>query len=141
MIQRKQTIWLLLVIVLMIISAFVPFAHKSIIDVFGVAKLQSINTRDISYISLCVADTIVMALFAIFLFKNRKLQKIFCLLGVAALIGLLILEVVFGNNSAENTALTFGLGLPIIALLLFIKAYADINADDKLVKSVDRLRD
>ncbi len=141
MIQRKQTLWLLLVIVLMVVSAFVPFAYKSLIDPLGVAKLQSITTRDNTLVALSSAGMIVMALLGIFTFKNRKIQKIFCLLGLLFTIGTIVLEVLNGNKSIDNTALTFGIALPAMAALLFVKAYADINADDKLVKSVDRLRD
>ena len=141
MIQRKQTIWLLLVILLMIVSAFLPFAHKSVLDVFNVAQLQAITTKSITYLSIATAAIIVMALLAIVMFKNRKLQKTFCLLGVLSTVACITLEILHGNKPTEKTALTFGIALPVLALLLFIKAYADIAADDKLVKSVDRLRD
>jgi uncharacterized membrane protein len=141
MIQRKQTLWLLITIIAMIVSAFVPFAYKSLIDELGVAKLQSITTRSITLLSLNTAAIIVMSFLAIFMYKQRKYQKILCLIGLVFSISLIVLEVLHGNKSAENTAVTFGIGLPCIAVLLLVKSYSDINADDKLVKSVDRLRD
>ncbi len=141
MIQRIQTIWLVLVILLASCSAFLPFAHKSLIDVYGKASLEKMNTSTYPALAIAAAAMVVIAAITIFMFKNRKTQKTFCWLGVLASLTCLGLQIWYGYRPSENTALTFGLALPFVCSMLFIKAYADINADDKLVKSVDRLRD
>ena len=45
------------------------------------------------------------------------------------------------NNKADNYILSFGIALPVGSALLFLMAWSGINADEKLIKSIDRLRD
>ena len=60
---------------------------------------------------------------------------------LGALAGLVVAGILFSQDSAGQTAqLGLGFGLPVISILLTYLAYRNIQKDDKLVKSMDRLR-
>nr|MBP8942218.1 DUF4293 family protein [Saprospiraceae bacterium] len=84
----------------------------------------------------------------IFLFKNRKLQKALVLAGI---VGILATNLVVGATflaptqsimNISNATITPGIGafMPVIAMISLIFAYRGISKDDKIVKSMDRLR-
>ncbi|MBS1935801.1 MAG: DUF4293 family protein, partial [Bacteroidetes bacterium] len=81
----------------------------------------------------------VGALIAIFLYKNRKLQLRICIAGI--IISLLNIFLyyretkTFTEGNYDLTAI-----LAIAIPVLFILAARGINKDEKLVKSLDRLR-
>lgn len=143
MIQRIQTIYLFLA------SA----------ALFGLFALPLATTDKAAESSALFADTqfdlfdqtpllaiIVLAgvvLFAtIFLFNNRKLQMNLTKVGVL----LVVVASVFGgytwwgDSAKELAEPDFGIALPILAILFAWLAHRGINADEKLVRSVDRLR-
>ncbi len=60
---------------------------------------------------------------------------------VGAVVGLVVAGALFSQDTAGQTAqLGLGFGLPVVAIILTILAYRSIKKDDKLVKSMDRLR-
>ena len=87
----------------------------------------------------------LLALVAIFLFKNRKLQLNlgrFAL--IANVIGLILAIVLYYNDSGTLGAVDpndeAGLYMPFIAVVFLGLALRFISKDEKLVKSMDRLR-
>ena len=87
----------------------------------------------------------VLALVAIFLFKKRPLQiKLgYGVLTIAILLILVAGLLVFQDTSSELTSEIderLGLVLPILAIIFVILANRFIKKDEKLVKSMDRLR-
>ena len=129
MIQRVQTLFLLL----LVLAQFSLFMMGGEISIFG----SSIIIKSISITSL------FFGLLAIFSYKNRKRQILLNQFNIfinALLIGLLIywlLNVSGGINFPEKgIELTF----PLISLIGLFFANFYINKDEKLVKSVDRLR-
>jgi peptidoglycan/LPS O-acetylase OafA/YrhL len=142
MIQRKQTIWLLLAIVSMVLMAFIPFGHQATLAPTATAVTTIDLTIKYNFILIVLtAVSITAACFAIFLFKNRPLQKLLCITILLLSTTTTIYEFFTANNKAQNFVLSFGIALPIIASLLAILAWNGIYADEKLLKSVDRLRD
>jgi Domain of unknown function (DUF4293) len=142
MIQRKQTIWLFLAIICMVLSIYIPFGHQAHLAPTSTAVTTIDLKANYSIISiLLVSISIAIAGFAIFLFKNRKLQGGLCLLGFLVAVVLGIYEFMMANDQVNNYVVSFGIALPVVASLLFIMAYLGVRADEKLVKSVDRLRD
>jgi hypothetical protein len=86
-----------------------------------------------------------LALVSIFLYKNRKLQMRLTIFSfIAVLIGTVLGVVFFMTSSSEmgEAAVNdeFGLYLPAVALVFALLAYRFINKDEKLVRSMDRLR-
>jgi hypothetical protein len=84
----------------------------------------------------------VVAFIAIFLYNNRKLQMKVVLLSIllsVVLIGLFI----FGltqHIGIQNYVFKIGAILPVFILLFNVLAYFSIKSDEKLVRSMDRLR-
>ena len=86
-----------------------------------------------------------LALACIFLFRNRPLQFKLSVMGVVASIGLTILEVWYVEKLKNAPALTrgsyyWGGLLPLAMIIFFILAARGIYKDERLVKSLDRLR-
>src|SRR5688500_7313059 len=141
MIQRIQSIWLL------ITAACAFFAYT--LPLF-IGKLAD-NTERVFLMGeklmlvVMLIGTGLLALLTIFLFKNRKLQFKLCILGIFLSIGIIALEYFFVESFKKENLIvsgTYQLGalLPIVMVLLFIFASRAIYRDEKLVKSVDRLR-
>lgn len=86
-----------------------------------------------------------LALISIFLFKNRGLQMRLTIFSfIATLIGIVMAAIFFMQNSNDvgEAAINdeVGIYLPAAALIFTLLAYRFINKDEKLVKSMDRLR-
>lgn len=84
-----------------------------------------------------------LAILDIFLFSNRKLQMkvtvLFILLTILGLGSLALYHFVTGQD-LNLTPNYIPYGLSFFALVFGILAYRGIDADDKLVRSMDRLR-
>lgn len=143
MIQRIQTVFLILASALSAGTFGLPFATTE------EAVAQSDLFADATYSVMdkpimigAVAIAIVVWLVAIFLFNNRKLQMNVGLAGIIILsfaIGFGGME--FYNDSAKAVAQpAVGIALPILAIIFAILAMNNIKKDEKLVRSVDRLR-
>jgi peptidoglycan/LPS O-acetylase OafA/YrhL len=92
-----------------------------------------------------IVVTSVLAFVTIFLFKNRGQQKGLALIGALLSIAIVALEFFLvedykkGLNLAENSW-QIGAILPVLMIVLFFMARGGIVKDEKLVKSLDRLR-
>jgi len=139
MIQRIQTVWLFLAALFAALTYKFPFYSGNIINKQNVqqyAKLvASSNFLVLIFTAGLVAGTIIM----IFMYKNRK-QQVWL---VAAAAGLSIINIVlyftelkkFVSGNMSLTAI-FALAIPVFLFL----AINGIWKDEKLVKSLDRLR-
>ncbi len=138
MIQRIQTVYLLLVVIACITYIFVPFGQIKTPE--GGAESWAIK----QVVPIMIATIVIasVAFISIFLFKNRKTQMKVVLVNIIlsiALIGLFI----FGltqHIGIKNYIFSFGAVLPVFILLFNMLAYGSIKQDEALVKSMDRLR-
>ncbi len=136
MIQRIQSLWLLLAAV----SAFASFKfpYYSGTNQKGIADYQ-LNATENFLLMLVTALVGCLALFLIFLYKNRTLQLRLCLLGIvteALLIYLYYREVqTFSTGTLSLTSI-----LQSVIVIAFFLAARAINKDEKMVKESDRLR-
>ncbi len=156
MIQRKQTVFLLLVIIASAVSFFFPLADfigaKESIVLF-VQKAHSLVPDSAFnknvYFSLPLLSAtgfvVLFSLITIFLYKRRKTQmqiiKV-CILVEIAFIGLFFLYYVnFLQKLTGGTAeYKTGAFMPLISLVFLVLAYRGVLQDEKLVRSADRLR-
>ncbi len=135
MIQRIQTIWLLLAAVLGFTSLKTAFFIGSI------ANEPATELSGMSSVSLMIATivTATITTVSIFIYKNRATQ----LKMVLAAITLSILTIVLYYMAVSKYRVG-GLALwslvPIVVPVFLILAAIGIYKDDKLVKSTDRLR-
>ena len=116
------------------------FINLPIYYINGGAVLPFLNIFLASIISLCA----LVAIVAIFLFKNRKLQMKICWLGV--LIATSSIAIAFTEYMSAlpkdglSKNISYGFIFPILIIILYILAWRGINNDEKLVKSMNRLR-
>ena len=135
MIQRIQSIWLLLAAICAFLTLKFPLYSGST----ATAPFVELNGQ---YNILLLILTVVvgtLAAVSIFLFKNRKLQMKLGFAGLALEIGCMALYFTqLKNFSTGNFAL--GSVLTLAVVVFFIMAIAAISKDQKLIKSLDRLR-
>ncbi len=145
MIQRIQSVWLLLAALCCLCLFFFDIYHANVM-VNGVATTQYIRVND-HYPSLLIALVVtVLPAAAIFMFKNRKRQRLLSVLSIVftiSFIGMALSRVTnFNTDNPTATEATYWIGsvLPVAAIIFLILAIRGINKDEKLVKSLDRLR-
>ncbi len=140
MIQRLQTLWLLFAAILAFATFNLSFFSGYLL-VDNIKQFQRFTAM--SNIFLMIFTTIVCggSLITIFLYKNRDLQfKVSLILFALSLLNLVFYYM--GYNKLIETDRTVGI-TAIIALaipLFLLIAARGIYLDQKLVKSVDRLR-
>jgi hypothetical protein len=143
MIQRIQSVYLALVALCSagLFGADVADTDTAIAgsEVFNDAEL---TVFDSPILIGGVVATILLAVAAIFLFRNRRLQMILCL--VAILITLAYSAyggLLWGTDSAGPAANPdLGVALPPLAIIFALLARRAIGKDERLVRSADRLR-
>lgn len=141
MIQRIQSLWFLLASVAGFLTYQLPLWEGRLME-NGVKKFNA--TDNLLFFALTIAISI-LALATIFLFKNRQLQKKLSVIGILVSLGLTALEFYFVNdfkttlNLSESTWKPGAL-MPILIAIFFFLALQGIRKDEKLIKSLDRLR-
>ena len=120
MIQRKQTIYLLL--------AFVAFVVCAICD---------------QTVPFCCGWSAALALVTlgdVFLYKNRKRQSLLCMVLMALAVVYYVALAIFNHTDGGSLQLTWPMALPAVAIVCLFMAYKGIQHDEKLVRSLDRIR-
>lgn len=141
MIQRIQSIWLLIVA----LTAFATYTLKLYSGQLPDGTVRDFLLADNFLLVILIIALGVLAILCIFLFKNRKLQFRLSVLGVIFSIVFLFIEYLKVEEFKETNKILSGsyqIGalLPIIMIIFFILAARGIYKDEKLVKSLDRLR-
>jgi amino acid transporter len=139
MLQRIQSLYLLVATILQLLLFVLPFstAKNATEGPFSDGDLDLYDNV------IMLSVLIVAALFSficIFLFKNRKLQMNVSLGIIVLSILLTGLAAYFTFGSGITASIGIGLFIPIIAILFSFLAYRGIKSDDDLVKSSNRLR-
>jgi len=138
MLQRIQSIWLLLATMFDAVTFRFPFFSgdwsKDTVPI--VIDLNALTTAWLTI--LTVLDGI-LAFITIFLYHNRKLQLKLCYLGVFLTMVLLTMYFInMGDFYSGNVAIWAVFYFAILGC--YILAARGIWKDEKLIKSMDRLR-
>lgn len=133
-IQRWQTVFLFLAAVMMGVLSFVPWGY--------VGEAEALNPTAIPAMMVINLLVAVLLVLSIFMFRNLRRQKIVTLLSILLIVvsGVTGLFVVYGNTPAGRMEWAGGIWLLICSLIFAVVAYRRIVADDKLLRSTDRLR-
>ncbi|MEZ4888964.1 MAG: DUF4293 domain-containing protein [Chitinophagales bacterium] len=134
MIQRIQSIYLLLSVIFSIVAIAAPIPYA-----FSGETAMEFNDQ-IAMIVLAALIAVV-SLANIFLFNNRKRQMLICNI----ITGLTLVMIgVAGYFSVAHEAVPdvpyYGTALPGLVLVANLLAKRGIQADENLVRSADRLR-
>lgn len=148
-IQRIQTLFLLLAIACMAVFLFVPFGYWNVAET-NVGNIGLMELVGKNYVALIVPAVVsmVLMLIGVFSFKKMPFQKLMVTLSALATLAaagvvIVIMTRGFVDNSTavEVTAGWSGGGLLLVAALIAqIAAYRGISRDQKLLRSYDRLR-
>ena len=150
MIQRIQTLYLLLVVVLgTLLCVFSPVQFL-LPEAIEYVSLLAMDKWPLAVITMAVP---VLALMTIFLFKRRLLQarlnimNVVLCLGYYALLALYIAYVVKGYEMIGDASLAGAdwylnvwAGIPLVNVVLLMMATRRILKDEALVRAADRLR-
>lgn len=154
-IQRWQSLLLLIAVVCMGCFSFLSLGQIQLPDytlnftalgfsyegeaVNGALSGYAYNTWILFILSILSA---LMALIAIFTFKNLKLQKRVILIDILLIAVTIGLAAYYGYNGFDNGSISWSslVCAPFISLVAAVMAYNRICADDRLLRSADRLR-
>jgi hypothetical protein len=145
MIQRIQSLYLLLTEASLVAVFFLPLARSNKSEHPFMADSMFTITDHIGLITI-FSVTAILCLLSIFLFNNRSLQVktsyVTLLLCIATPAIALLLYYNYAAQSIQYEALDAGIGVFffIPAILFLILAIRNIRKDEQLVKSMDRLR-
>ncbi len=142
MIQRKQSIYLFIA-ALLNAGVFYFDLYKTHNVVNGADTLGQLRVSDHYPSMLIVLVMTLLPLITIFMFGNRKRQLRMCFVSMLAIISFITLTLGrVGKIMPVPTSGNYWIGsiLPAISFVFIILAILGIRRDEKLVKSVDRLR-
>ena len=154
MIQRIQTVYLLIIALINSAILFMPLAIIQIDNVFYSYDVSGLNTlttpSELAYPTWALmALPIIVAIIAsvsIFLYKKRMLQIRFCIFNAILLIGFYGLFAFFLWKISEISSIfrfanvRITLAFPLISLIFDYLAIRNIGSDETLVRSLNRLR-
>lgn len=151
--QRKQTIFLALAVILTVVCLSMQIGSFKAVGL-AVGKVYNLwytdpfghRHFDTWPLMAILLPTAVIGTYAIFLYHNRKVQALFCLFNALLIVGwyvcYFVISQVVGDKSWGTVDFrpTWPAVFPVIALVLYLMARRAINADERLVRSMDRIR-
>ena len=150
MIQRKQTIFLFLALIVTLaclclpIGSFEPQGMGADNKLMNLCLTDANGGRNFNVWALfaILLVTCPIDLFAIFDYHNRKRQARFCLFSMLMIIGWYVVYGVFSQvlMTGFTFHIEFAACLPLIAFILLWLARHAILADEALVRAADRIR-
>ncbi|OQD42103.1 hypothetical protein BUL40_11800 [Croceivirga radicis] len=136
MIQRIQTLYLVIVVLL---AAVLPF----FVNLWVETEAGPLFAKDDVLISILFYSVAVLAAVSILLFKKRQNQFVVNRLNMLLNLFLLGFFVYRSLNLSGETAVSekgIGMLIPVFSIVFLVLANRAIKKDEDLVKSVDRLR-
>lgn len=149
MIQRIQSVYLLLVTVILSVCAFVSQgyfltaegAHYDFKPLGLILEDQAFSTWALFALLLFSA---VIAFFTLFLYKFRPHQIRLCILNMLLILGyygvLVFYTLKIKSDLGADYIIKWTVALPAIALILTYLALRGVGKDEALVRSYDRIR-
>lgn len=152
MLQRIQSVYLLVVAILLVVALCMPVG--SFIGADGITenvfKPLGLSMADGSFQSTwglfgLLLLSVIIAFCTIFLFRNRMLQVRMTIFNSVLLVGYYIAFLVFmfvlkSDLEAMSFKLGWALCLPAVSIILNYLAFRAIYRDELMVKASDRLR-
>ncbi len=150
MIQRKQTIYLLLALAALIVCLCLPIGKLTNsatlgteVGVYNIGLYTSsgMNAHPILFVDIVVVAT--LSFINVFLYNKRKLQMKICVVNIVlclvwyAYYAFMALSMFKGIGTFS---MSFAVCLPLIAIILLALARSGIKADEELIRSMSRIR-
>ena len=147
-IQRIQSVYLLIAIILMAVFAFFPALSFQVGDrsfVYGALEAGKVGATHIDPLMLMLVVLItLLALIDIFLYKNLQRQMTVCfvdiIIGLAMLVAIGIQAYLFGTRESVTMNWQWTLLLPVLSVIFLMMAHKSMSSDKKKLRDADRLR-
>ena len=151
MIQRKQSVYLLVAVIVLICALCLPlgyFVGADQVDALafkplGVIQADGSLLSTWGVFSLLLLSAVV-SFCTIFLFRNRRLQMRMIVFNVVVLVAYFFVLLLFistlKSDLNSSFQLNWALCLPVGDIILNGLAFGSIRQDDQLVKAADRIR-
>ena len=152
MIQRIQSVYLLVVTVLLIVAICLPVGQfigadgvtTHVFKPIGVAMADGSFHSTWGLFGILLLSAII-AFCTIFLFRNRMMQIRMTIFSSILLIGYYVAFCVFyyvldTDLDASTFRIGWALALPVVSIILNYLAFRAIYRDELMVKAADRLR-
>lgn len=152
MIQRIQSLYLLILTALMAATIFTPLAYfvggTEEYELFAYSLKGETTSFPTLYMGIIVTLATLIPFVTIFLFKNRQLQIRLCAVELVLLIGSLVFIAIyyylgsrmFGELEFHMQGFRIAIVFPLISIILDYLAMRAIFHDEMLVRSLDRIR-
>ena len=147
-IQRIQSVFLLIAVILMAVFAFFPsltFELGGREFVYGALEAGKVGVTHIDPLMLTLVILICfLALLDIFLYKNLQRQMTVCfvdiIIGLAMLIAIGIQAYILSGKDGLTLNCEWYLALPVLSIIFLMLAHRSMSRDKKLLRDSDRLR-
>ena len=155
MIQRIQSLYLLLAMAMMSLTLFLPLAtfvyggNELILKGFTISGIEGFPHPLPTYLGILLTATTILLIVIIFLYKKRMVQIRLCvsaialLLGSATIIGLYcyrLWSLLSDMNYDVIVTIGFASLMPVVAIIPVVLAIRGIARDEALIRSLDRIR-
>ena len=156
MLQRIQTLYLLIVVTAMSLTLSLPsmraispegidYAFSNLRGLFAVEQGGFNITGVTMWLLFTNVIILIIALLTIFTYKWRVIQMRLSSFNMVLLVGYYAIlfftrYVIFEQNAMESTTFSWPIVLPLISAILTYLALRAIAKDEALVRSLDRLR-
>lgn len=147
MIQRKQTLFLLAALIAVMVCSCMSVGTLTW-EGMGNAKVYNLWIADgqghYNYSVWPMLGALILSatlsIVTIFMYTKRKLQASLCLVNMLVLVIWGVLLAVMPTMNGGNLLLSWPVVLPMAAIVFLVLARKGIMADEKLVRSLDRIR-
>lgn len=155
MIQRIQSVYLLLVTALMAVTLFAPLAWFALeagefsLYAFALENAAGEAVQSTVYLGVLLALACALPFLTIFLYKRRLLQIRLCVVELVLLLGATVMEGVYyflcrrffdALSSVHMQGFRLSIALPLVCMLFAYLAARAIFRDELLVRAADRIR-
>lgn len=147
MIQRKQTVYLLLAFILTVVCMASQVGslvgEVSTYDVYNLWVVDGDGNRSLATWPMLATLMLsaLLSLVTVFLYTRRRLQAQLCMLVMLLLVLWYVLLAVLPSSSVGGSLVVeWPAVLPAVAIILSFMARKGVISDEKLVRSLDRIR-
>lgn len=147
-IQRIQSLYLLIAVILMVVFAFFPALTFELADktvLYGALETGRAGNLHINPLLFTLIALITfLAIVDIFLYKNLQRQMTVCfvdiIIGLAMLVAIGIQAFVVGNREGWTVSWQLYVLLPVLSIIFLMMAHKAMSRDKKKLLDADRLR-
>lgn len=147
MIQRIQTVYILLSAILIGLLFSLPFAEIAfndqlfLFDIRGIVKNDTVQENGLP-LALLTGLILLLHVFTLFIYKKRILQIRILVFTILLMIGLFGLFYFFTYYAFDHAQISFKMAVifPLLAVILDYLAIRNIGKDEALIRSIDRIR-